>query len=204
MMKDLILLAADKNMEFTLRGALHRHQALEIREITFEVMTHPGRDGGVHTNGPDFLELHSKRFSHGVLMLDYEGSGAAQTREKLEAELDERLRSSWNDRAKAIVIEPEVDVWMWGTPNKLEQMLEWNNDGPRLVPWLEEKGYVFTQQGKPKRPKEALEHVLRHTRQPRSSDLYKRIASQLSLSKCTDSAFCRFRDRLRQWFPNNA
>jgi hypothetical protein len=201
MKKDLLIVAADKNMEFTLRGALTRHESLGIRPIEFEIKTHPGRDGGVRTNGPDFLTLHSSSFLHGILMFDYEGSGAdQQPGVEIENELDSRLRSSWDDRAKAIVIEPEVDIWMWGATNKLVEIFEWDNDAP-LLDWLKRKGYDFTVQGKPTRPKEALETILRHKKQPRSSSLYERIASEISLRHCTDPAFIRLQSQLRFWFP---
>jgi hypothetical protein len=205
MKKDLLIVVADKNMEFTLRGALTRHESLGIRPIEFEIKTHPGRDGGVRTNGPDFLTPHSSSFSHGILMFDYEGSGASQqTGAETEHELDGRLRSSWGDRAKAIVVEPEVDIWMWGATNLLVEIFEWNEGVSNLREWLNKKGYAFTPEGKPDRPKEALEAILRQQKQPRSASLYEKIASRIGLSKCQDPSFLRLRTQLQTWFPQNA
>ena len=48
-MKDLVILVADKTMEFTIRGGLERGQALGIRPIAFDVRQHPNRDGGART-----------------------------------------------------------------------------------------------------------------------------------------------------------
>lgn len=45
-MKDLVVLVADKNAEFALRGALQRSEALGIRPMTSEFLMHPERDGG--------------------------------------------------------------------------------------------------------------------------------------------------------------
>ena len=44
--KDLIILVADKNMEFAVRGILTRLEALGIRDITYDLYVHPERDPG--------------------------------------------------------------------------------------------------------------------------------------------------------------
>jgi len=36
-MKDLVILVADKNMEYSVKGILSRPQALSIRQITFDI-----------------------------------------------------------------------------------------------------------------------------------------------------------------------
>jgi len=41
MLKDLIILAADKNIEYGIRGLLSRPAALAIRPIQFEAIVHP-------------------------------------------------------------------------------------------------------------------------------------------------------------------
>ena len=68
-------------------------------------------------------------FSYGILMLDWAGSGTKATSvESLELELDSRLSLSWGDRAKAIVIDPELDAWVWGSDNALTNILDWSQD----------------------------------------------------------------------------
>src|SRR5712691_9839874 len=120
-MKDLVLLTADKNMHFALKGALGRHEALEIRPIEFEFRVHPGRDGGTRRTGPEVLALEGRRFQHGLLVLDFEGSGTDLPNAKaLEGQLDQRLSVRWKEAAKSIVIEPELDVWIWGADNAVE------------------------------------------------------------------------------------
>jgi hypothetical protein len=74
-MKDLLLLVADKNAHFALNGALARPAALGIKEINFEVRVHVGRDGGARKSGPEMLALERRRFSHALLVLDFEASG---------------------------------------------------------------------------------------------------------------------------------
>lgn len=197
--KDLIVLAADKNAEFALRSALARHASLGIRPIEFEVRVDPGRDGGARTRGPEILNVERRRFTHALLVFDYEGSGSDSSPSTLETALDGRLSVAWNADAKAIVIEPEVDVWMWGADSHIRHVAGWDF-GETAREWLESRGFAFTQADKPSRPKEALEEVFRRTGTPRSSAHYGDIASRLSLQRCVDPAFVRLRQSLVQWF----
>jgi hypothetical protein len=199
-MKDLALLVADKNMDFALRGILSRTKALGTRSVTYEIRQHVNRDGGVRTTGPETLALLRKQFHHGIVMLDWEGSGTkARNAIALEQELDSRLARMWGDRAKAIVIEPELDVWIWGSENALIKILEWSED-LGIREWLAGRGYTFDSSQKPVRPKEALNELMVWLNQPRSSILYEKITGKISLAQCVDPAFKRLRTTLQSWF----
>ena len=200
-MKDLVLLVADKNMHYAIKGALERPVALDIRPVDFEFRVHSGRDGGVRRTGPQMLALEKRRFGHALLVMDYEGSGTEfSDAVGLEKDLDQRLEKDWGDNAKAIVIEPELDTWMWGSDNAVEEVIGRPAESG-LRPWLIAQGFEIDANNKPTRPKEALEAVLQRARQPRSSALYQSIASKISLRKCTDTAFQRLRHQLVSWFP---
>jgi hypothetical protein len=200
-MKDLVLLVADKNMHFALKGALGRPEALGIHPIEFEFRVHPGRDGGTRKTGPEVLALERRRFRHGLLVLDYEGSGTEQPNAVgLETQLDGRLRTWWKEQAKAIVIQPELDVWVWGSDNAVEEVINWPL-AKGVRDWLREQGFAFVGNEKPARPKEALEAALRIPDLPRSSALYQSIAEKISLRRCVDEAFKRLRKQLIEWFP---
>ena len=200
-MKDLVLLVADKNAHFALKGALARPEALGIAPIEFEFRVHPGRDGGVRKTGSDALAREHRRFKHALLVLDFEGCGSdLPNAEALEMQLDLRLKAIWQSAAKSVVIEPEVDVWIWGSDNAVEEVIEWRS-GKRLREWLRDEGYTFDENDKPTRPKEAIEAAMKVAGTPRSSALYQRIAEKISLSRCADSAFLRLRNQLREWFP---
>lgn len=54
--------------------------------------------------------------------------------------------------------------------------------------------------GKPTRPKEAMEYALKLARKPRSASIYLDLASKVSL-KASEAAFDRFRTTLQTWFP---
>ena len=125
-MKDLVLLVADKNAQFALKGALGRSEALEIRPIEFEFRVHPGRDGGTRKTGPAMLALERRRFNHALLVLDFEGCGTdLQDALSLESQLDGQMGARWENQGKAIVIKPELDAWVWGSDNAVEAAIEW-------------------------------------------------------------------------------
>jgi hypothetical protein len=199
-MTDLVVLVADKNAQFAIKGALNRSEALEMRSVEFEIRVHPGRDGGVRRSGAQLLAVERRRFSKALMLLDYEGCGANEAPSTLESGLDEELNTVWGERAKAIVIEPEVDIWMWGSDNAIEEVIGWRR-GEKVRAWLQNKGFQFRENQKPVRPKEALEALLREPGIPRSAALYEQIASKISLKRCTDAAFERLTARLREWFP---
>lgn len=200
-MKDLVILVADKNMQFALRGALARPEALGIRAITHDFRPHPGRDGGARTSGVDVLALERRRFEHALLVFDLEGCGAepGQSAEDLERLLDRRLVGLWGAQAKCIVIDPEVDIWLWGADKVLRDVLRWPLAG-NVRNWLQAQGFVFDAHGKPDRPKDAIEALVRFCRLPRSSALYEKITARVSLRRCSDPAFGRLCAALQNWF----
>lgn len=121
----------------------------------------------------------------------------------MEQQLDKDLLARVGERSKSIVIEPESDIWMWGSDNILAQILKWQRVGG-IREWLRQRGFQFDDNGKPLRPKEALAEVAFACRTPRSLALYQQIATRLSLQNCVDPAFARLRNTLAQWFPLDA
>lgn len=201
-MLDLVVLTADKNMQFALNGALKRPEALGIRPITFEFLVHPGRDGGARSSGADVLRGERRQFAHALLILDFEGCGAkaGQTALNVEAQLDAELDLVWQDKAKAIVIDPELESWVWGSDNALQAALGWPL--PQTIrAWLAEHGYAVGPNGKPDQPKAAFEALVPVHKVPRSSAVYESITSKISLETCQDEVFQRLKQTLRWWFP---
>ena len=66
--KDLIILAADKDMEHALRGLLKRPEALGIRPIEKDIIVHPEHDPACARRGIGFLSIFSKQYRHSLLM----------------------------------------------------------------------------------------------------------------------------------------
>jgi hypothetical protein len=206
MSKDLVVLVADKNMQFALRGAFGRPRALGTGAFDHEFRIHVGRDGGVRASGAAMLAQERRRFRHALLVLDFEGCGADafQSPQSLQAKLDSEMRTHWGEDGRAIVISPELDVWLWGSNNALHEVLDWPIADTHIRDWLIQRGFQFGLNGKPLRPKEALEALVPIHRKPRSSALYEQITHKISLRSCKDPAFLRLRETLIDWFPREA
>lgn len=136
-------------------------------------------------------------------MFDHEGCGREQkTRESLENEVASSLsKSGWGNRASVIIIEPELENWVFSDSPEVDAVFGWKDKNPTLRSWLKEKGFLSEGQIKPSRPKEAVEAVLRHVRLPRSSSIYARLAERVGLRRCSDQAFLKLKRCLQLWFP---
>jgi len=202
--RDLVVLVADKNMEFAVKGLLCRDQALGIRpSISFEVWVHPERDPGCLLRAHDLLRQSATLYSHALVMLDHDGCGKEKTsRDNLEEDLEERLSANgWGDRAAAVVIDPELEVWLWGDLSRLMKCLEWSKAEVDFQAWLADRGFALSHNGKPANPKNAFELALQTVKKKRSSSIYRQVADLADFSSCTDSAFQKFLITLQGWFP---
>ncbi len=200
---DLIILAADKNMRFALEGLFSRPQALSIRPVNSKFYIHPERDPGCLLRSHLFLRPFVNHYSHAIVMFDREGCGREyQVRDELENEVTSCLSASgWGDRATAIVIDPELENWVFSDSPEVDAVIGWVDKAQPLKAWLQEKNYWPPDRIKPQHPKEALELVLRHVRMARSSAIYKQLAERVGLNRCTDQAFLKLKNTLQSWFP---
>ena len=203
-MKDLVALVADKDMEHTLAGLLSRPRALGIRPVQFDVFVHPEHDPGCALRGVSFLSHFAEQYGYGLLMFDHEGSGresnpATDLRESLDADFAD---SPWGERARTIVLSPELEAWVWSDSPHVDDAAGWKGRRPRLRAWLMKQGWLDGKSMKPARPKEAFQAALRVAGRARSSSLYQRIAERVSVQQCTDSSFLEFRSTLQRWFPH--
>lgn len=132
MSKDLALLVADKNMEGALRGLLSRPKSLGLREIAFDLYVHPERDHGCLLRSHHFLRPFSHQYAHALVLLDRDGCGQESVdRATLERQVEDHLAASgWADRAAAIVIDPELEIWVWSDSPHIATALGWASDGP--------------------------------------------------------------------------
>ncbi len=201
---DLVILVADKNMEQMIKGLLTRPQALGIRRLTAVTFVHPERDPGCLLRGRLFLAQSVHQYCHALVMFDLEGCGREDiSREELQAMVTERLaQSGWGERGKAIVIDPELEQWVWVRTRAVEECLGWRSGRPDLRRWLKEQNLWVEGASKPKAPKSVMQRVLRELRRPRSSAIYWELGWRVSLAKCEDPAFAEFRTALMGWFPS--
>lgn len=200
--KDLVVLVADKNIEYTVKGLLSRQQSLGVRELSTDIYVHPESDPGCFLRAQDFLRPFHGQYAHTLVMLDRDGCGRENlSRESLEEDLEGRLsKAGWQDRAAAIVLDPELEIWVWSDSPEVDSALGWATKRPGLREWLCSEGYLAGGETKPNRPKEAVVRALRISRKSRSSSLYLQLAECVSTQRCSDPAFVKFKTMLQRWF----
>ncbi len=138
-----------------------------------------------------------------MVLLDHEGSGGEKKqRQELETQIEAVLsKNGWADRAAAIVIEPELEAWVWSNSSQVDEKLGCSNRSPKLREWLQrETEFWPADQAKPDRPKEAMKKALREVRKPRSSSIFEDLAKSVSLKGCRDQAFAKLTNKLQEWF----
>jgi hypothetical protein len=136
-------------------------------------------------------------------VFDHEGSGrehesAQDVRENLLGRLAE---NGWAGRAEVIVVEPELEAWVFSESPHLAKVVGWRDTVASMQDWMRSGGRLDAGAIKPPRPKETLEALLRQTQTPRSAALYGDLARTVGLHGCTDAAFDRLCTTLRTWFP---
>ena len=202
-MKDLVIWAADKDIEFTLRGLFTRPEALNIRSITYDIFIEPGHDPACASHGTEFLANFYGQYLYGLLIFDYEGCGKENiSLPELQLLLDKSLLDGpWQKDAKTIILFPEIESWIWSKSPHVDAVIGWKQKTPNLRQWLQNKGWLEPNQIKPARPKEAFNEALRTTGKSRSASLFRQMAEKVSLQGCTDSSFQEFIKILQLWFP---
>ena len=205
-----MFLVADKNMEAAFQGFLERGQfdkrlgcgAFEFDARQDLIVGAGQNDPGLYTRGHELLRSYQRTHQFAVMVLDeaWDGSpGAKKIEEKVLRNLEE---SGWERaQVEVIVICPELEIWVCHDSRQVEQVLGCTKVGIGLKEsWV---GAGLWQQDKPKPddPKAGIERVLRQTKMPRSSALYKSITREISVRTCVDPAFGKLQSTLQRWFP---
>ena len=199
---DLVILVPDRNVEAALDGLLATPARLGMRNLSFEIHVHVHRDPGCFLTAHEFLRPFAGRCAHALVVFDRIGCGReALQAEDLEQAVRFRLRDSgWADRAAAVAIDPELEIWVWSDSPHVASCLGWEGGIRELRSWMASEGLWIQEHPKPADPKRALERVLRQVRKPRSSAIYARLASSVGLDRCRDPSFARLRGILSGWF----
>jgi len=199
---DLVCLLADKSIEAAIDGVLRRPEALGIRAIEFETVVHPRRAPGCFHEAGELLAGYTARAGHALVVLDREWKGApASTGSELERLLEETLRPIGSaDWARAVVIDPELEVWVFSDSPHVAAALGWPTSVADLRAALENEGLWDAGRSKPQDPKAAVNWVLRRANRPRSSSTYRALASKVGVRRCEDRSFLRLVELLRGWF----
>lgn len=204
--RDLVVLVADNSMKTMLNGILQRPKSLGIRDIKFKLLTSIHRDPGCLNLSDEILRPYVNRSNYALVVLDREGCGKEKksNRFQLEIEIEKRLAiSGWEDRAVAVVIDPELENWIWSDSPRVDAVLGWKGSDPALRDWLKKKQFYRKGPLKPSPPKEAMEDALREVQKPWSSDIFFQVASTVSFKRCNDPAFLKLKNTLKLWFSES-
>lgn len=203
--RDLVVLAADSDAYRVLEAILQTPDRLGTRPIAFEIERHPRHDPGCRLGSTEYLRPFLGHFRHALVVFDRDGCGSTQTRRELQDEITANLAANgWQDRARAIVIAPELEIWAWGSWTNLATVLGSRESALREV--VTRQGLSISDLDKPTNPKTALGAVIGNRsrsgrRRRRSPRLFGELAANAPLNGCRDPAFRELRRTLRTWFP---
>jgi hypothetical protein len=210
-MKDLVVVVADGALQEILKTLIgERRASLGLRPITFDVTKDPLHDSSSPANAVSILRGCLRTHQRALILRDLEGSGwERQGAKVLEHELEKALMANgWKeDAAAAIVLDPEVEIWLRFDSAHIETLLRDRTRKPLPPGWNYATlkagivaGYGGEHNGKPIRPKEVFEALLASQRIPRSNALYHVLAKKESLVGCQVPSFLKLRTILHQWF----
>ncbi len=202
-MQDLIVLVADDNMKHAMDALLMRHADIGIRTIDFRMQVHPKRDPGVLRSSQDLLRVSIRQFRYAIAILDKEGCGKeSKPPEDLERLVESSLSANgWEGRSAAIVIDPELEQWIWAGTEAVEKALNWPHR-ERLSEWLTATQLLDHGAVKPRDPKPAFQKACIMADVPRSSARYAKLAGIAHFQDCRDRAFRKLLSVLRSWFSS--
>jgi len=210
--RDLFVVVADLDAENAIKTLLCERQPALGVQLQFnpdrppqgDLLRYSGRDSGCFKDAVDLLRAPQRSHRHAMLIFDRDGCGAEdRPRGEIEGELEAELHANgWAvDDVSVIVIEPELEAWVWASSPRVADALGWQGDRQQLQPFLETAGLWSDAAPKPSDPKEAMRTALKKKQKPLGARLFADLASRVGLGQCQDPAFQKFRDTLRQWFP---
>ncbi len=207
-MEDCIFLVADKQMESVFKGFLKErnnfHLSLGTRPFTCDIKAdRAGNDPGLYTRSHELLRPYYRTHQHAVVVLDSDWQGAPEAeaiRTKIKGDL---TSTGWHrGNIEVIVIDPELEIWLWQDSPHIANAFQFNyHPYSSLKSWLEDKGLWPPTQLKPVQPKKAFEQLSIEAHIPYSGAIYSKIVQRVSVSGCTDRAFCLLLETLQHWFP---
>lgn len=201
--RDLIVVVADLDAEETVKALLDRAKSLQIRPIRFTVDRYVKRDSGCRGTSHDYLRPFINHFDYAIVLFDRHGSGQdADPREAIEMGVEEQLeRNGWKGRSAAIVLDPELEIWVWSDSSEVDEVLGWRGQAPPLREWLVTKKFRDVETAKPPDPKEAMKQALRSVGKKPSASQFRELAEKVGVGRCEDPAFLKFKQTLQTWFP---
>lgn len=95
-------------------------------------------------HSPNFLRPFINYYAFSLVIFDREGCGQENSsRQQLENRLETLLeQNGWAKRSSVIVIDPELDNWVWSDSPHVDILLGWRRRQPNLRSWLMQKGFL--------------------------------------------------------------
>lgn len=202
-MKDLLILIPDLDYESALSGLFTRFPALGLRSFTYDTLINTERDPGCRCKSPEVLRPYVNLFSYALVLFDFEGCGAEHFgKAELETSIERELaRNGWGNRSAVIVVDPEIEAWVWSDSPHVPEILNWQGHQQDLRTWLRDETEFWPDDTpKPRRPKEAMLEILRVASIPKSSSIFRAIGERVSVNRCVDPAFNKLKEILSDWF----
>ena len=137
------------------------------------------------------------------MLFDKDGCGDewAERRRIQDAMEGDLRRNGWENRSKAIVIEPELEAWVWSISANVGKVLGWNERTGALRDWLRWQHLWPDGEAKPPDPKSALKRAMRKKNRHPKAATFMALARKVGFSACEDPAFREMRETLQGWFP---
>lgn len=209
--RDLFVVVADLDAENAIKTLLvERQPALGIT-LDFnpapppqgDLLRYAGRDSGCYKDAIDLLRAPQRTHRHAMLLFDRHGCGVEhEDRIALEAAIEGKLHANgWAaGDAVVIVIEPELEAWVWSESPRLPDVLGWQADRNGLRTFLANANLWDDGAPKPTDPQKAMRTALREKQKPLGARLFADLASRVGVRQCQDAAFRKFSDTLQRWF----
>jgi len=207
---ELVVLVADLDTESTMRGLLQRWQSLGIRKLEdgngFDILRHPQRDAGCRSGAESFLDGFVRTHGNALVVFDHQGCGwDDRSAHAAENDLERRLSDvGWAGRCAVVVIDPELEAWVWSDSPNVDAVLGWTGRSPPLRTWLMTERLLEADRAKPANPKKAMERAMRAVNKPLSPHVFTQLAATVSLGRCEDRSFLKLKRALQQWFSLTA
>lgn len=204
--KDLLVLTADSQMKRVIETLLEqRRSALSISDrLAVDVVSHRHQDSGCRKDSGSVLNPRRSVYHKAMVIFDFHGSGkqdisALDLEQELEAQYE---TGGWgSDRVTFIIIDPELEAWVFGAPfQRLQQAVGWTHQNT-MQQWLEANEYLPSAATKPPDPQGAIDAILYLQNKKRSGKFFADLARTINFNRCQDRAFQKFRSTLQRWFP---
>lgn len=214
-MRDIIFLVADGEMQATVEGFFSNNafeQRLQCNRFEFDtkqdLIKHPRKDPGVYQDGHNYLKSYLDSHQYAVVMVDFDFNNnlSAMDYGQFCEDIKANMRSAgWPDeRYFVMAINPELEVLMWQSDTRrVEPIFDYQGPTGGLRAWLQERNLWDEGLSKPQDPKAAIDKVRGQNwgRNKTHSQLFKRIARDVSFRGCEDESFIGLLQQIQVWFP---